>query len=535
MSNSSKEATKILLNALGISNEGNEMPKRWNGTPFTFPFYTKKLLDFLSKGLDSIADGTHRIMPIPIEPIQILAVPAVAAIPAVIAAPGVIGVVGVAAVDAIPAESNADFKFRRDYYMFQFKVAMDNNQDFNKKANSIVEFIEATLDNTNRNLLEGVLRGRDIPNLILAFNGLGIVLNANIGTTSMNQLISADFAGYLIQDIKAVMDFTISLSNAHREVNSKIGNEEKLTILLEKALTADSKDGEKFSHLIKDVEINRGTRTYETVFNELVNAQNLYDTKNHKSNIVDVHKLVFGKANLATPNESNNENNKIKIKDKMKCIGCKLQNHNIKDCRSYYLCQLDSTKTHHIRDVCESSKCKPPKSKLEAYLEYNKINSRKIENTNEGNKNNYEITTTKKSKRAALKVKDQENKDYAQAVKLSNDDMIESPPKRIKNDNSETNVSNEEIKSLFISFAARFDRQEENISNLQKDMMSFQRENNKNNNNRSSYSPDSHNHSRNSSRYITSEIDQRDQRDIRDSLKKLGISGTRFQDDDIDT
>lgn len=492
MNNESKESTKKLLGILGITDSTSDMPKKWNGSVFTFSYYQTQLETFLSKGYQDIVDGTMQRMLIPLDPVQIVGVPAIPAPP------------GAVAIAAIAAETDAEFKIRRDYFQFQYKRCIDNNKDFDQKANAIVNEIENILDNTNRTNLEIALRGRNIPALLDEFRALGIVRNANVGSTSMDQLKLANFENYSIQDIKAVIDVTIRLSDAHREANAKIGADEKLVILLSKAATADSKDGLKFSHLIKDVEINRRTgatlRTYASVYQELLDAQNLYETKNHIGNIVDVHKAVYGKSlegQITDP------------KNKSKCIGCRRNNHSINDCRSHFLCKFDKLKAHHIKESCnvDPSKCFAPKKKLEEYLNFNNGNSRSVSSTKEPFSSVLNKPDSRKAKKAK-RLEEQEALDYAHAVKLSNEDkaipgqLAKKSRNEVANNTSVGSTGDlAEIKSLFESLVNRFDTQDNHITKLQNDVKHMMRDS-RNSDNRS-YSRDYRDDDR--SRYSRSE------------------------------
>ena len=471
MSHESKEATKKLLNALGIGGQGSTMPRKWNGSLFTFSHYANQLETFLSKGFEDLVSGAMVKMVVPLDPVQVLAIPAVPAAGIAAALPAVLG------------ETDADFKIRRDYFQFDYKRCIDNNKDFNTKANAIVEEIESILDNTNRTNLEVEIRARNIPNLIAAFRALGVVRSANIGSHSLDQLKESSFEGYLIQDIKAVMDVTIRLSDAHREDNAKVGEHEKLVILLAKAATADSKDGSKFAHLIKDVETNPGVgataRTYQSVYLELIAAQNLYETKNYKGNIVDAHKQIYGK--MATDTSIN----KSKGSTNEKCIGCRRNNHNIADCRSHYNCIFDKTKAHHIiKESCtiDPSKCLPPKKKIDQYNSYNNsIKSRNVESAKEpGYSQVLSRGDIKKAKKAIRLQDDQESKDYALAVKSSLEDNDSQGPssKRAKVEAAKNASSTDlaEIRSLFGTLVDRFDTQDNHISRLQNDVRLIMRE-----------------------------------------------------------
>ena len=91
MSHESKEATKKLLNALGISNSGSSMPRKWNGSLFTFTHYENQLDTFLSKGFEDLVSGTMIKMVVPLDPIQILSVAAVPAAGMAAAIPAILG------------------------------------------------------------------------------------------------------------------------------------------------------------------------------------------------------------------------------------------------------------------------------------------------------------------------------------------------------------------------------------------------------------------------------------------------------------
>jgi hypothetical protein len=215
--------------------------------------------------------------------------------------------------------------------------------------------------------LRELLNTRDAPGLMYAFEAMGVTVNPPVAFQTKKHLLAANFRGKSIDMIKAVIDQVRDVINQRGGVGSApMPDTELRVIFFDKALQSDtSENKDKYSHVINTIEQEPATArtTYLEVFHKLKSVSIQFDAKNNKGNLVDntfrLHGLNVNEVAKSTYLPSG----------KLSCLGCKKE-HSIENCHSYYVCQADNSKAHHIRDKCYDPKCVQPKDQLKKCSEH---------------------------------------------------------------------------------------------------------------------------------------------------------------------
>jgi hypothetical protein len=467
----STSARNELFKLLGLKVGSSllNLPEKWNSSPFTLSYYLNKMRTFnAANNFNLIVNGTHVLLDLPLVPIRY---------PAVIGVAASVGPPVVLAIDAVDEETLADFNNRMVTFRWDYTNVEKRNKIFDDGVTLIIkEFQRITTEMTqsDRALNESVMQ-RNIIDLMHNFSNMGINSNIHVGTSAMNQLKDADFQGCTVQEIKSIMDTTIELSNKHREATSQIGNAEKMEIFLKKIVQSDqmssvmSKRTNKFQHSANNIEQNiGGPHDYESAVQSMIDVQNLFDSKNHTSNVVDAAKQLYG-IEISASNEKGHSVNATTTK----CIGCHRSNHAIDTCHSHFVCAVDEKVAHHVNHICPTNPqiCKVPPKKLQDWKNFQDSKDAK------GHYGEV-VVTTKNQKKAiakAAKIKaaedDKESKDYAAAVKRSLEDVNSRSVKRTRNTaftvQDQLNENLQDIQRTLKGFSKRLDKQEEISENIQ--------------------------------------------------------------------
>lgn len=339
-----------LLVEMGMDEQGG-LPLIWDGSPVTHYHYYRKVVDAIaSHNHQRVAIREHVRQEDLDRPIRILLT------------------AGGAAAGGTDLESTQDFGLRQAEFRYDDGIRRTENKEYETSVSFIVKSIQDITNETTKNTLRTLINSRNAPNLFEAFQAMGITENPQVAFQAKRHLMEANFGSKSIEVVKAVIDQVRDVINMNNgALNPQMADTELRVILFDKAQQSDDSEAkDKFTHIINTIEqeIAPAYTNYEDSYVRLKAVSVQYDAKNNKGNAVDSTFSRYGLSGEAEEAKFTHHPG-----GKLECLGCG-KDHTIDKCHSYYSCQIDKSKAHHIKEKCADPKCVQPKDKLKSYLEH---------------------------------------------------------------------------------------------------------------------------------------------------------------------